>query len=320
MGITIYGCGQDEAVLFREMAPRFGVVPTVSGAGVSAANLELASGNRCISVGHKHRITSSILLALRQAGVRYISTRSVGYNHIDVEYAESVGISVENVAYSPDSVADYTLMLMLVAVRHAKYTVSRAQAHDYRLNDVLGRELRDMTVGVIGTGRIGAAVVDRLRGFGCRVLANDRCPKTSAEYVPLDALLQQSDIVTLHTPLTADTHHLLNRQRIAQMRHGAFIINTGRGSLLDTEALLVALESGQLGGAALDVVEGEEGVFYSDRRRRPVENQLLLRLQELPNVLITPHTAYYTDHALLDIVEETLINCLSVERRAAWID
>jgi D-specific alpha-keto acid dehydrogenase len=319
MGITIYGCGQAEAVLFREMAPCFGVVTTVTDAGVSAANLELASGNRCISVGHKHRISSSILLALRQAGVRYISTRSVGYNHIDMEYAKSVGISVENVAYSPDSVADYTLMLMLMAVRHAKSTVSRAQAHDYRLNDVCGRELRDMTVGVIGTGRIGAAVVDRLRGFGCRVLANDRCPKTSAEYVPLDELLQQSDIVTLHTPLHADTHRLLNRQRIEQMRRGAFIINTGRGSLLDTEALLAALQSGQLGGAALDVVEGEEGVFYSDHRRGPIESQLLLRLQQLPNVLITPHTAYYTDHALRDIVEKTLINCLRVERRPAWV-
>lgn len=233
--------------------------------------------------------------------------------------AQAVGISVETVAYSPDSVADYTLMLMLMAVRHAKSTVSRAQAHDYRLNDVRGRELRDMTVGVVGTGRIGAAVVDRLRGFGCRVLANDRFPKTSAEYVPLDELLQQSDIVTLHTPLNADTHHLLNRQRIEQMRHGAFIINTGRGSLLDTDALLVGLEGRQLGGAALDVVEGEEGVFYSDHRRQTIESQLFLRLQRLPNVLITPHTAYYTDHALHDIVELTLINCLRVERRAAWV-
>ena len=318
MGVTIYGCGRDEAVLFREMAPRFGVMPSVTDAGVSAANVELASGNRCISVSHKHRITSSILLALRQAGVRHISTRSVGYNHIDVEYAESVGISIGNVTYSADSVADYTLMLMLMAVRHAKSSISRAQAHDYRLNDVCGRELRDMTVGVIGTGRIGAAVVDRLGGFGCRLFAHDRCPKTSAEYVPLDELLQQSDIVTLHTPLNADTHHLLNRQRIEQMRSGAFIINTGRGSLLDTEALLAGLESRQLGGAALDVVEGEEEVFYSDHSRGPIESQLLLRLQQLPNVLITPHTAYYTDHALRDIVEKTLINCLHVERRAAW--
>lgn len=319
MAITIYGCGQDEAVLFRELGPRFGVMPTVTDAAVSEANLELAFGNRCISVGHKTQISGSILVALRQAGVRYLSTRSVGYNHIDVQAAENVGISVETVAYSPDSVADYTLMLMLMALRNAKSTISRAQLHDYRLNDVRGKELRDITIGVIGTGRIGSAVIDRLRGFGCRVLAYDRCPNASAEYVPLDALLQQSDVVTLHTPLNADTHHLLSRQRIEQMRHGAFIINTGRGSLLDTEALLPMLESGHLGGVALDVLEGEEGVFYSDHRKRPLQSQLLLRLQRLPNVLITPHTAYYTEHALNDTVENTLINCRRFERHATWI-
>jgi D-specific alpha-keto acid dehydrogenase len=171
MGITIYGCGQDEAALFREMAPRSGVVPTITEAAVSEANIGLALGNRCISIGHKAQVTNSTLLALSQAGVTYISTRSVGYNHIDVNYAESVGISVETVAYSPDSVADYTLMLMLMAVRHAKSVIRRTDVHDYRLNDVRGRELRDLTIGVIGTGRIGGAVMDRLRGFGCRTLA-----------------------------------------------------------------------------------------------------------------------------------------------------
>jgi D-specific alpha-keto acid dehydrogenase len=317
VGLTIYGCELDEADLFREMASRLGFMTTLTGAAVSSSNVQLASGNRCISVGHKTPITSRTLRALRQAGVGYISTRSVGYNHIDMDCARSVGIWVENVAYSPDSVADYTLMLMLMAVRHGRSTLSRAEAHDYRLNEVRGKELRDMTVGVIGTGRIGAAVMERLRGFGCRVLAYDRSPKTSARYVPVDALLQQSDVVTLHVPLSADTHHLLNRQRIDQMRPGAFIINTGRGPLLDTEALLLALETGRLGGAALDVLEDEEGVFYADHRQRPIKNQLLLRLQQLPNVVITPHTAYYTDHALRDTVEHTLLNCLRFEGRTA---
>jgi D-specific alpha-keto acid dehydrogenase len=232
-----------------------------------------------------------------------------------VNYAESVGISVETVAYSPDSVADYTLMLMLMAVRHAKSVIRRADVHDYRLNDERGKELRDLTVGVIGTGRIGAAVIDRLQGFGCRVLAHDRCPKAAADYVPLGELLRRSDIVTLHTPLTADTHHLLDRARIQQMKHGAFVINTGRGSLLDTEALVPALESGRLGGAALDVLEGEEGIFYADCRSKPLEGTPLLRLQGLPNVIISPHTAYYTDHALRDTVENSITNCLKFECR-----
>jgi D-specific alpha-keto acid dehydrogenase len=313
-GITVYGCGQDEAVLFRELAPRFGVAPTITEAAVSEANIELALGNRCISIGHKTQVTNSTLLALSAAGVTYISTRSVGYNHVDVDYAQAVGISVETVAYSPDSVADYTLMLMLMAVRHAKSVIRRTDVHDYRLNDVRGKELRDLTIGVVGTGRIGGAVMDRLRGFGCRILAYDTRPSTPAEYVSLGELLQRSDIVTLHTPLTAETHHLLDHARIRQMKHGAFVINTGRGALLDTEALVAALESGRVGGAALDVLEGEEGIFYADCRGKPIESRSLLRLQELPNVFVSPHTAYYTDHALRDMVEHTMANCLKFAR------
>lgn len=314
MGITVYGCGPDEAVLFRELAPRLGVTPTITAAAVSEANVELASGNQCISIGHKTRVANSALFALSQAGVTYISTRSIGYNHINVTYAESVGISVENVTYSPDSVADYTLMLMLMAVRNAKSMIRRADTHDYRLHDVHGRELRDLTIGVIGTGRIGTAVMGRLRGFGPRILAYDSYPKGAADYVPLDELLQLSDVVTLHAPLTADTRHLLDRRRIEKMKHGAFIINTGRGSLLDTEALIPALENGRLGGAALDVLEGEEGVFYADCRSKPIDNKPLLRLQELPNVIISPHAAYYTDHALSDMVKNSITNCLEFER------
>jgi D-specific alpha-keto acid dehydrogenase len=317
VGITIYGCGQDETQLFREMAPRFGIVPTIAAEAVCQDNIELASGNGCISVSHKSDIDESILLGLSEAGVEYISTRSIGYNHIDVKYAESVGICVENVTYSPDSVADYTLMLMLMLVRNAKSTVRRVQAHDYRLHNVRGKELRDMTIGVVGTGRIGSAVMERLEGFGCCLLAYDSSHNTSAEYVSLATLLKASDLVSLHTPLTAETYHLLDGERLDQMRHGAFIVNTGRGPLLDTGALLSALEGGRLGGAALDVLEGEEGIFYSDCRAKTIENREMLRLQRLPNVLITPHTAYYTEHTLSDTVEVTLANCLCFENRRA---
>ncbi|MEV5124700.1 D-isomer specific 2-hydroxyacid dehydrogenase family protein [Streptomyces decoyicus] len=317
-GITVYGCEQDEALLFRKMASRFGMVPTITKEPVSEANIDLAVGNRCISIGHKTRVTRATLSALSRAGVEYLSTRSVGCNHIDVSYADSVGIAVGNVAYSPDSVADYTLMLMLMAVRHAKATVRCTDAHDYRLSETRGKELRDLTVGVVGTGRIGSAVIDRLRGFGCRVLACDNRPKTAADYTPIDELLRHSDIVTLHTPLTAETRHLVDRRRIDQMKHGAFIVNTGRGPLVETEALLSALESGRLGGAALDVLDGEEGIFYTDCRNQLIENRQLLRLQELPNVLISPHTAYYTDHALSDTIRNSLINCLDFESGKTW--
>jgi D-specific alpha-keto acid dehydrogenase len=312
-GITIYGCGADEAAVFQQMAPRLGVVPTITDAAVSATNINLAVGNRCVSVSHQTQVTNPTLVALSRAGVQYVSTRSIGYNHIDVTFAASVGISVGNVVYSPDSVADYTLMLMLMAVRNAVSVVRRVDAHDYRLINVRGRELRDLTVGVVGTGRIGTAVVDRLHGFGCRLLAYDNRPSASAEYVPLDTLLRLSDIVTLHTPLIPETRHLLDRHRIARMKHNVIIVNTGRGSLLHTDALLSALEDGRLGGAALDVVEGEEGIFYTDHRHRPIDSTALARLQALPNVLISPHIAYYTDHALRDTVENSLLNCLNFE-------
>ncbi len=312
-GITVYGCGPDEVALFRELAPRFGVAVTITPQPISVVTAVLAAGHRCVSVDHKTRVSNETLLALSRAGVRYLSTRSQGCNHIDVEYAEAVGIRVGNVAYSPDGVADYTVLLLLMVVRNAKSILNRAAAQDYRLSGTRGRELRDLTVGVVGTGSIGSAVVDRLRGFGCRVLAHDSRPGIAADYVSLDELLQRSDVVTLHTPLDAGTHHLLDRQRIAQLVPGALVVNTGRGGLVDTEALLAALESGQVGGAALDVLEGEEGIFYADRRDDPVESELLLRLQRLPNVLVSPHTAYYTDRALADTVEHTLVNCLAFE-------
>ncbi|MUG23310.1 D-lactate dehydrogenase VanH-E [Paenibacillus macerans] len=313
-GITIYGCEEDEADLFRRYSPHYGVEPTIIESAVSADNAALASGNCCISVNHKTEIGLSTLRALKENGVAYISTRSIGCNHIDMEAAEKLGITIDNVAYSPASVADYTLMLILMSLRNAKSVLCRADAHDYKLCAVPGRELRDMTVGILGTGRIGQAVIDRLNGFGCRILAYNLYPQAKAEYVTLDELLRQSDILTLHMPLNADTYHILDRKRIKSVKHGAFVINTARGSLIDTEALIWALENGRLGGAALDVVEGEEGIFYHDRTNKPVNNQFLPGLQKLPNAIVTPHTAFYTDHALQDIVENTIQNCLEFER------
>ena len=317
-GITVYGCAPDERHLFDSLAPTHGVTLTTTAEPVTEDNAELAHGDRCISVSHKTPISNETLLALEKVGIRYISTRSVGFDHIDVDFAASIGITVGNVAYSPDSVADYTLMLMLMAVRQAKSTIRRTDAHDYRPAASRGRELRDLTVGVVGTGRIGAAVVDRLRGFGCDVLAYDIRPRPAAEgveHVDLDTLVDRSDIVTLHTPLSAESHHLLDRRRIDRMRPGAYVINTGRGALIETPALITALEEGRLGGAALDVIEGEDGIFYADLRGREIPNGWLARLQEMPNVLVSPHIAYFTDHALRDTVENSIVNCREFESR-----
>ena len=283
------------------LAPRYGALPTITAAPVSETNAELALGDAVVSVSHRTPVGASTLRALSEAGVRYVSARSVGVDHIDVEFARSVGIRVEGIAYSPDSVADYTLMLILMAVRHAKRVLVRPETPGVGAVDARGRELRDLTVGVVGTGRIGSAVLDRLRGFGCRVLTYDIRPGRGHDHVPLDELLRQSDIVTLHIPLTPRTQHLLDRRRIERMRRGAVVVNTARAALLETEALVSALGTGRLGGAALDVLEGET-------------DSVVAALHAMPNVIVSPHTAYYTDHAVADMVENTLLGCLGFER------
>jgi D-specific alpha-keto acid dehydrogenase len=318
LGITVYGCEQDEADLFRELCPRFGVVPTITSDAVSETVVISGPGNRCVSVGHKSEISASMLRALKDHGVEHVSTRSIGLNHIDLHAAAHLGITVENAAYAPDGVADYTVMLILMAIRNATETLSSANKGDFRLRNVRGTELRDLTVGVVGVGNIGKAVIRRLHGFECRVLAsNHRGQESAAAFVSLDELLRESDVVTLHLPLNAETHHLIGRRKIETMKQGAFLINTGRGSLVETDALIDALEDGKLGGAALDVLEGEEGLFYFDCTKRPIDNRRLLALQRLPNVIITPHTAYYTRRALYDTVEQTMIKCRNFERSCA---
>ena len=235
----MYGCERDEADTFSELCPRFGVVPTIASDAVSETSVISVPGNRCISVGHKSEISAPTLRALQETGVEYISTRSIGFDHIDLLAADNVGITVENVVYAADGVADYTLMLILMAIRNATAIVSSAEKHDFRLSSSRGKDLRDMTVGVLGVGHIGKAVIRRLQGFGCRVVAcsNRRTEQVAAEFVSLDELLLESEIVTLHLPLNAATHHVIGRKQIAMMKQGAFVINTGRGALVDTGAL-----------------------------------------------------------------------------------
>ncbi|AJM77024.1 hypothetical protein APU90_04815 [Rathayibacter toxicus] len=312
--IMVFDCTESEAREFREESARRGIPVLLTADPLTEATAAQAYGRRCVSVGHRNRISNQTLHELSKVGVIYISTRSVGFDHIDVDYAAQVGICVENVPYSPASVADYTLMLILMVLRHAKPVLLRAEAHDFNMTSPRGRELRDLTVGVIGTGRIGSAVVDRLEGFGCRILIHTRQPVTDERHVSLDEILRRSDVVTLHTPLNAETHHLLNRERIAQLPSGALIVNTGRGALIDTEALLSALESGHVSGAALDVLEGEGRYFHGDHETHVPEDGLLFRLQKMPNVIITPHIAFFTDHALADTVRNGLARCIAFDK------
>lgn len=312
--IIVFGCEPDEAEVFRRLSQESGITSKLIRAAVSKSNAKLARGCRCVSVSHKMELPEQILSALKNAGVRYISTRSIGLDHIDMQAAQRLGITVGNVAYSPGSVADYTLMLMLMVIRGIKSVMLSSERQNYCLNKLRGKELQDMTVGVLGTGRIGQAVIERLKGFGCKVLAYDHNHKTEVDYVTFSELLKNCDIITLHVPLAEDTHYMIGKKQLEMMKQGAFLINTSRGALIDTAALLEALGSGKLGGAALDVLEDEEGIFYQDCAHRQIGHPALSALQRMSNVIITPHTAYYTERGLEDTVKNTLVNCLNFER------
>ncbi|HEX2577141.1 MAG TPA: NAD(P)-dependent oxidoreductase [Aquihabitans sp.] len=316
--ITVYGCGRDEADAFARLGPRLGVVPTIVPTPVSAADV-VGSGDRCVSVDHRTPVPRRVLTALAAAGVEHLSTRSIGVDHIDLGAAADVGITVENVVYAPDGVADHTLMLILMAVRGAAEVLRAADRQDFRLPGARGLDLCDLTVGVVGAGHVGTAVIRRLRGFGCRLLATDPGPGTpdGAALVGLRDLLRVSDVVTLHLPLTTTTRHLLGPEQIGWMKAGAVLVNTARGDLVDTAALLAALEAGRLGGAALDVLEGEEGTFSVDARTGPLDHPLLAHLQRRPDVIVTPHCAYFTERTLRETVEQTLSACVRFERRRA---
>jgi D-specific alpha-keto acid dehydrogenase len=314
--LTVYGCEQDEAELFHALAPRVGVVAVTTPDPVSAASAERALGGRSVSVGHTSALSRDGLRALRAAGVEHVTTRSIGVDHVDLDAAAELGIAVQNVPYSPDGVADFTVMLILMVVRGSSASGGHSVGAGSTPDRTRGRDLRDMTVGVVGTGRIGTAVIRRLQGFGCRLLActERRSATTAARHVALDRLLRESDVVTLHTPLTPRNHHLLGAAELASMPRGALLVNTGRGALVDTVALVEALERGQLGGAGLDVVEGEDDVVDPGRRERSAGSPVLHRLEQLPNVVVTPHIAYRTERTLRETVETTLAQCLDFER------
>ncbi len=273
-------------------------------------NLDMAKGCDVVNI-----ITTVIDRAMidrwKENGVKCIATRTIGYDHIDWEYAKRQGMGVIHITYSPASVADYTIMLMLMGCRRIKHIMERAAVQDYTLKGKIGRELPDCTVGIIGTGRIGSAVIRRLSGFGCKLFAYDIHENSEngayAEYTTLDRIWEECDIISLHAPATEENYHMIDAAAIARMKRGVMLINCARGSLIDTQALIAGIESGQIGFAGLDVIEQESGLYYFNRMGEPLNNPQLAILRSYANVLVTPHTAFYTDRAVADMVENSIL-------------
>mgnify|MGYP002856142819 CR=1 FL=1 len=275
-------------------------------------NMSLASGCDGVSCTPCD-MSAKTLQAFHDLGVKYILTRSIGYDHIDLAKARELGMKVDTVSYTPTGVADYAILLMLASIRRFAHTLKRAELQDYSLKNKLGRDFTACTVGVMGTGRIGTTVLQHLSGFGCRLLAYDvyenDTAKKFAQYVDLDTILHESDIITLHMNANEANYHIINPDTIAKMKQGAYIINTARGKLIDSEALIAGIESGKLGGAALDVVEFENGLYYYNLMGEVMVNQKLAILRSFPNVILSPHTAFYTAEDVGDMIEGNFRSC-----------
>lgn len=283
-------------------------------ARLDADTAALAAGSEVVCAFVNDDLGAGVLERLKAGGTRLIALRSAGYNHVDLSAAATLGLPVVRVpAYSPHAVAEHAVALVLALNRRIHRAFNRTREGDFSLHGLTGFDLHGKTVGVVGSGQIGATFARIMLGFGCQVLLHDPQPDAAlstlgARYVDLDELLAGSDIVSLHCPLTPTTRHLINPASLARMKQGAMLINTGRGALVDTPALIDALKSGRLGYLGLDVYEEEADLFFEDRSDQPLQDDVLARLLTFPNVIVTAHQAFLTREALAAIATTTLDN------------
>ena len=287
---------------------------------LDSTTASLASGFPAVCAFVNDRLDAPVLAQLAKGGTKFVALRCAGYNNVDLGAAEAHGITVMRVpAYSPYAVAEFTVGVALALDRQICRGWLRVREDNFSLEGLVGRDLHGKTVGVIGTGRIGALVAKAFKlGFGCDVVAHDvyRNPeleKIGVRYVELEDLLRKADIVSLHCPLTPQTRHLINEKTLALAKPGFLLVNTGRGALVDTRALIDALKSGKVGGAAMDVYEQEGDLFFEDLSNEVVKDDLFQRLLTFPNVIVTGHQAFFTREALAAIAQTTLQNIADLE-------
>lgn len=281
----------------------------------------LTQGARAVCAFVNDVLDRPVLEVLAASGTRMVALRSAGFNNVDLPAAAELGIAVGRVpAYSPDAVAEHTVALILALNRKTHRAYARVREGNFALEGLLGFDLKGRTVGIVGTGKIGRAVARILAGFGCRVLAYDPMPSAElagfgAEAVGLDRLLAEADIVSLHCPLTPDTHHMIDGAALARMKRGVMLINTGRGALVDTAALIEGLKSGVIGDLGLDVYEEEGGLFFEDLSNQIIRDDVFSRLLTFPNVIVTGHQAFFTAEALAAIAATTIENLSCFEKQ-----
>ena len=303
----------DEGPFFEEYRKEYGVELGICREVPTLENAHLAGGCQYVSI-LTNPVDRALLQRYRDMGIKMISTRTVGYDHIDLASAKEFGVGVSNATYPSESVAEYTVMCILMALRRMKRILERAAINDFSLKGNMGGVLSGKTVGIVGAGRIGCQVARLLQGFGCRVLAYDLHPRADMEglltYVGFEELLCESQVVTLHMPIGEQNTHMIDAAALRKMPKGVVVVNTARGGLIDTKALIAALESGQVGAAAMDVIEGEFDMYYFDRKADVIDKHDLFILRGFPNVFVTPHMAFYTDLSIRYMVKSSIESCV----------
>ncbi len=307
----------DEKKYLEECAKRYGFEYEYTSEYPNMDNIDRARGAEGVAI-ITNPVDAAMLDRMKANGNKYLTTRSIGYEHIDTAYAKKIGIKVAHVTYAPESVADYTIMMMLIACRNMPYIMRKSDVQDFSLKGKLGREISASTIGVLGTGNIGATVVRHLSGFGCRILMNDIYEKEElksyGEYTDKETIFRESDIITLHVPALEENYHMIDEKAIGMMKDGVMIVNCARGSLIDSEAMITALESGKIGFAALDTIENEAGLYYLDRSGDMLSNRERAVLMSFPNVYLTPHMAFYTERTVSDMINNACLGLLNFEK------
>lgn len=280
---------------------------------LSSETAHLAEGCEAVSIFVNDDASAPVLQLLNKIGVLFLALRSAGFNHADIEEAKKLNIKVARVAeYSPYSVAEHSVALMLALNRKLIRAHNRVMEQNFSLDGLVGFDMNGKTVGIIGTGKIGSVVARIMNGFGSKLLAFDVAPNKkltedfNLEFTDMDTLCKKSDIITLHIPLVASTHYLINKQRIEQMKEGVMLINTSRGGLVDTKAVIQALKKGKIGHLGLDVYEEEKGLFFEDHSDSILQDDVIARLMTFKNVLITSHQGFLTHEALQNISKTTI--------------
>lgn len=288
-------------------------------AHLSPNTVALASGFPAVCPFVNDQLNEAVLKTLADNGTRLLALRSAGFNHVDLKAATQYGFTVARVpAYSPYAVAEHTVSLMLALNRHIHRAYNRVREGNFSLDGLMGFDMSGKTVGIIGTGKIGIIVASILKGFGCTLLVhdpypNEECQALGARYTTLEELYRASDIVTLHCPLTPETHHLIDSRAISQMKPCVMLINTSRGAVVDTCAVIAGLKSGKIGYLGLDVYEEEGDLFFEDLSNQVIQDDLFVRLMTFPNVIMTGHQAFFTREAMTHIAETTLENIRDFE-------